>query len=114
MEFYELFDLLQDLYEYSRIYGSRKIDYDRLVLWIYRKHKGTIALNTIIRALTRAHKNNFIEIITPYRTYKGYRYRQKAIVFIYESEIRRVILTRKTITLPKTMKKTIFEYLVRR
>lgn len=85
---YTLFDLIEDLLafmEMNKNHTIMKVDYDRLVLYIYRRHHRQIALRTIMEKLWKLGKESYIKIVRKRGCENGICTSDKAVVYLYYS-----------------------------
>ena len=85
---YTLFDLMEDLLafmEMNKNHTILKVDYDRLVLYIYRRHHKSISLRTIMDKLWKLSKERYIKIVQRKTCENGVCTSDKAVVYIYYS-----------------------------
>ena len=100
VKFYFLLDLVRDLYEIVEKDKNNIVimTYDDLVLKIYRKNKGEVALTTIIRKLQQLEKAKIIKVSQKRYAEYGVVYSDKAKVVIYKPLLRQM-LPEKTIAI---------------
>ncbi len=92
---YTVNDLIEDILEATKYDGKYvKIDYDSLLIKIYRRNGGRVSISTIMKKLRVLRRLKYIRMIQHKECKNGLCTSDKAMVLIYKPILERIILPR--------------------